>query len=111
MPVAYRNQVETPTATPSAAACRDVDGSFQQAQSLGVGISPYSVAMGDSFAHGAFTPDGKRALAPKFTTHKIALRGGQIPRFPAIAAIEFPRLMRIVSIHRGGSRNSGRGAT
>jgi len=32
-----------------------------------------TVAMGDSVAHVAFTPDGKRALAAKFPAHKIAL--------------------------------------
>ena len=32
-----------------------------------------AVAMNDSVAHVRFTPDGKRALAAKFPTHKIAL--------------------------------------
>ena len=32
-----------------------------------------SVAMGDSVAHVVFTPDGKRALAAKSTTNKIAM--------------------------------------
>src|SRR5262249_35641874 len=32
-----------------------------------------TVAMGDEVAHVVFTPDGKRALAPKFSAHKVAL--------------------------------------
>src|SRR5260221_13021871 len=29
--------------------------------------------MGDSVTHVAFTPDGKRAIAAKYTTHKVSL--------------------------------------
>ncbi len=32
-----------------------------------------TVALGDSVTHVAFTPDGKRAIAAKYTTHKVSL--------------------------------------
>lgn len=32
-----------------------------------------TIGMGDSVAHAAFTPDGKRALAVKFSAHKVSL--------------------------------------